>query len=135
MRHELYSAIAEVLRSMEEIGHVDLWNKNVEYIEQEAWSRPAVFIELEPITWSATTGEHYIGRCRVRLHVVTDWSEEADSISAWDLSAKIQRALRGIEAQNITSLALRESHTNHNHEDIMESIEVYEVRGVRRMDE
>lgn len=135
MRNELYSAIAETLRSMEEIGHVDLWNKNVEYIEQEAWSRPAVFIEIEPISWSATTSMHYVGRCRVRLHVVTDWSEEADSIRAWDLSEKIQRALRDIKAQNITSLALRESHTNHNHEDIMESIEVYEVRGVRRMDE
>lgn len=135
MRHELYSAIAEVLRSMEEIEHIDLWNKNVEYIEQEAWSRPAVFIELEPISWSATTSAHYVGRCRVRLHVVTDWSEEADSIRAWELSEKIQRALRDIKAQNITSLALRESHTNHNHEDIMESIEVYEVRGVRRMDE
>jgi hypothetical protein len=135
MRNELYSAIAEALRSMEEIGHVDLWNKNVEYIEQEAWSRPAVFIEIEPVTWSLTTGRYYLGLCRVRLHVVTDWSEEADSILAWNLSEKIQRALRDIKAQNITSLALQESHTNHNHEDIMESIEVYEVRGVRRMGE
>lgn len=32
------------------IEHVDLWNHNVEFIEQEtAWERPAVFIEFQPI--------------------------------------------------------------------------------------
>ena len=35
------------------IEHVDLWNHNVEFIEQEtAWERPAVFIEFQPIKWN-----------------------------------------------------------------------------------
>ena len=36
------------------IKHIDLWNHNVEFIEQEEnWERPAVFVEFCPIRWNA----------------------------------------------------------------------------------
>ena len=56
------------------IKHIDLWNRNVEFIEQEAaWERPAVFIEFEPIHWtSIVPGIEYRAEARVRLHIVTD---------------------------------------------------------------
>ena len=54
MRKELYAAIvAKLKQDVPEVGHIDLWNHNVEFIEQEeVWSRPAVFVEIGTISWS-----------------------------------------------------------------------------------
>ena len=39
------------------IKHIDLWNHNVEFIEQEEnWARPAVFVEFKPIKWAGMCG-------------------------------------------------------------------------------
>ena len=49
VRKEIYQRIVEQLRTAlgGEIKHIDLWNHNVEFIEQEQqWSRPAVFVEF-----------------------------------------------------------------------------------------
>ena len=47
MRKELYKALCERLKTVDNVKHIDLWNNNVEFIEQEsAWQRPAVFIEF-----------------------------------------------------------------------------------------
>ena len=60
------------------VRHIDLWNHNVEFIEQEdGWERPAVFVEFCPIRWNAiVSGVEYracgeIARCHglVRLGV------------------------------------------------------------------
>lgn len=53
MRTELYLKIRERLEATGVIKHIDLWNHNVEFLEQEeAWARPAVFVEFGVITWS-----------------------------------------------------------------------------------
>ena len=114
------------------IKHIDLWNQNVEFIEQEsAWDCPAVFIEFEPIQWkSIVPSVEYRAEARVRLHIVTDWAtmtaDEADgSGKFFELPDKIHDVLAGLEGENFKDFTLEESHTNHNHEDIVESIEVY----------
>ncbi len=114
------------------IKHIDLWNQNVEFIEQEtAWERPAVFIEFEPVRWdSLVPGVEYRAEVRVRLHIVTDWAttvgDEADgSGKFFELPDKIHDVLAGLEGDNFKDFTLEESHTNHNHEEIVESIEVY----------
>lgn len=114
------------------IKHIDLWNQNVEFIEQEtAWNRPAVFIEFEPIHWNTIVpGIEYRAEARVRLHIVTDWAstvgDEADgSGKFFELPDKIHDVLAGLEGDNFKDFTLEESLTNHNHEDIVESIEVY----------
>ena len=65
---EVYNALTAAIRSIgigqdprfpEEgiIKHIDLWNQNVMFIdEDEAWARPAVFIEFGEITWGAYKG-------------------------------------------------------------------------------
>ena len=109
MRTELYKALCEKLRSIGdgEIKHIDLWNRNVEFIEQEeAWERPAVFIEICPITWEQTTG----GKTQ-----------------------KIQKVIDGLAGEKFHALHLAETYTNHDHEEIVESIEVYRLRGVRHI--
>ena len=114
------------------IKHIDLWNQNVEFIEQEtAWGRPAVFIEFEPIHWnSIVPGIEYRADARVSLHIVTDWAstvgDESDgSGKFFELPDKIHDVLAGLEGDNFKDFTLEESLTNHNHEEIVESIEVY----------
>lgn len=114
------------------IKHIDLWNQNVEFIEQEtAWDRPAVFIEFEPVRWvSIVPSVEYRAEARVRLHIVTDWAamtaDEADgSGKFFELPDKIYDVLAGLEGEYFKDFTLEESLTNHNHEDIVESIETY----------
>ena len=49
------------------VKHVDLWNRNVEFIEDEdAWPRPAVFIEFEAVKWTTVVpGVQYSAEPRI----------------------------------------------------------------------
>ena len=114
------------------IKHIDLWNQNVEFIEQEtAWDRPAVFIEFEPVHWiSIVPSVEYRAETRVRLHIVTDWAamtanDTDGSGQFFELPDKIHEVLAGLEGESFKDFTLAESLTNHNHEEIVESIEVY----------
>ena len=140
MRKEVYQMLCDRLKEVGggAIKHIDLWNHNVEFIEQEEqWERPAVFIEFQPIQWrQVKTGSSisYTSRCRLSLHVVTDWhgSSSADSefreksLSYLDLLEDIHASLRGLSGQSFNGLDLVESLTNHNHDELLESIEIYE---------
>ena len=56
MRKEVYQMLCDRLKEVGggAIKHIDLWNHNVEFIEQEEnWARPAVFVEFRPIRWNA----------------------------------------------------------------------------------
>ena len=76
MRKELYNMLCERLKTVGDgaIRYIDLWNHNVEFIEQEEqWERPAVFVEFLPIQWNAIQpGVEYRAEPVVNLHVVTD---------------------------------------------------------------
>ena len=106
MRKEIYRAICAALQGIDgaPVKHVDLWNHNVEFIEQEeAWDRPAVFVEFAPIEWRGDkAGYHTNGM--LRLHIVTG-------------------------GEGFGALRLVGSDTNHNHEDIVESIEHFAYTG------
>ena len=141
MRKELYKALCERLKSIGEIKHIDLWNRNVEFIEQDTlWERPAVFIEICPITWEQTLGgKLQRGSGLVKLHIVTDWKGSAadsspyqeESLAVFDYSQKIQSVIDGLTGEKFHALHLAETYTNHDHEEIVESIEVYKMRCVR----
>ena len=135
VREEIYLAIKERLGALDEVQHIDLWNSNVEFIEEDAaWARPAVFVEFTPILWEQVSGHReQRGSCQVRLHIVTDWSEDACGTSVFAYSKKIQCALMGLHGSYFHAFQLVETHTNHNHEEIVESIEVYKLRCVRSL--
>ncbi len=150
MRKEFYLAVSERLMSIEgnPIKHVDLWNNNVEFIEQETnWQRPAVFVEFRPIVWErmTTRGSHeYQARTEVRLHIVTDWNGSASSdhedeyrmeaIEALDLSEQIHAALLGLTGDHFGDVEIQATLTNHNHEEVIDNIEVYLVTFIRSID-
>ncbi|MBT0708807.1 hypothetical protein INE90_01135 [Bacteroides uniformis] len=125
------------------VAHVDLWNHNVEFIEQEeGWARPAVFVEFCPIRWNAVVhGVEYRAEPLVKLHVVTDWAGSSsagsvhrdESLEVFGLLDVLHERLSCLEGETFTCFDLVESQTNHNHEDIVESIEVYQCVAFRRL--
>lgn len=147
MRREIYEMLCERLKHVGGgvIKHIDLWNHNVEFIEQEEnWARPAVFVEFCPIRWEAVVpGYRYKSEPQVKLHVVTDWAGSssadsqfrADALRVLDLSQQIHEALCGMEGEQFMAFDLVETQTNHNHEDIVENIEIYECVAVRKLPE
>lgn len=133
MRKEIYKMLCERLGNIPEIKYIDLWNHNVEFIEQEDnWERPAVFVELCPINWEATVaGMRYVTEAKVNLHVVTDWlgssaansDQREESLTVFDLLEKIHTALADVDGEHFKEFDISNSTTNHNHEDILENIE------------
>lgn len=145
MRKELYSMLCRQLQKVGDgvIRHIDLWNHNVEFIEQETnWARPAVFVEFCPIQWNAIRmGVEYRAEPFVKLHIVTDWEGSANessqfkesALSVFDLLDDIHTALSGMEGETFAMFDLIESQTNHNHEDILENIEVYQCIAFKQL--
>ena len=140
MRKEIYESVMEALAGMPgtPVKHVDLWNHNVEFIEQEdAWERPAVFVEFGSIEWREVgAGEHRTSGV-LRLHIVTDWAgstamgseEREESLRVFGLCEAIRRAVLGMSGEHFCNVRLIGSETNHNHEELVESIEVFSYSG------
>ena len=143
MRKELYGRLRSMLLDEENglgIKHVDLWNHNVEFIEQETvWDRPAVFIEFCPIRWEAhQRGVSYRAEALVKLHIVTDWVERLDTqggddvgIDELELSEAIHGVIGCMDGEKFSGFDIVETATNHNHEEIVESIDTYRCEAWR----
>ena len=146
MRKELYQMLCDRLKEVGggAIKHIDLWNHNVEFIEQEeSWERPAVFVEFRPIRWEAiVNGVEYRAEAEVALHVVTDWAGsvsegsqfQEDSLAVFDLLDEIHAALTCMEGETFKEFDLVESDTNQNHEDIVENIAVYRCVAIKSLE-
>lgn len=147
MRKEIFLAIvaklSQALDDQEQpiFKHFDLWNQQIEFIEQEAmFDMPAVFVEFGKITWRNLSGGSQEASCNVILHVITPWSSSAasgspfqsDALALFDLLDLINKELNGLQGgptnRYFCSMRRVESDTNHNHEDICESLETFSVR-------
>lgn len=133
MRKNLYNAIkAKLASDVPEVKHINLWNHNVEFIDQEdVWERPAVFVEFGKIEWSPFQGGCQRGKGIITIHLVTDWADGGHD-AAFDLCSKVHEALDGLSGEDFNGMALVETLTNHNHEEILESIDSYAVRYLLR---
>lgn len=135
IRKLIYDGICEQLKCIPEVKHIDLWNQNVQFIEQESpWQRPAIFVEFLPIKWGANVpARSYHARVKIILHVVQDWQGDAspdsefreDNLSSFTLCEQLHKALSGLCGAGYQNFDLEESYSNHNHEDIIDSMEVY----------
>lgn len=125
------------------IKYIDLWNHNVEFIEQEeAWDRPAVFVEFTPIHWTAIhPGVEYRAEPVINLHVVTDWSGSVsaeselrdEGLEVFDLLDEINKALCLMSGESYAELDLAGSSTNHNHDEVVENIESYQCVAIKSL--
>lgn len=55
------------------------------------------------------------------------------TLKVFDLSGLLHAQLAGLSGETFLELDLVESDTNHNHEDIVESIEVYQCVAIKRL--
>ena len=128
------------------IAHIDLWNQNVEFVEEdEAWARPAVFIEFGEITWDPYKGPDngMKGTGEVRFHVVTEWKGSAadgsmykdETLKDYDIPSAINTSLIGLGGAQFRNLKPSRTLVNHNHQELLENIEIYTITYDRRYDE
>ena len=87
--------------------HCDLWNRQVEFIEQETpFPTPAIFVEFLEIPWQTDGRSVQDADLTIRLHIVTPWfantaSDIADTavrsaaLAYLDLPTVLFRKLQG----------------------------------------
>lgn len=90
-----------------------------------------MFVEFGKIEWSPFQGSGLRGTGTVSVHLVTDWSDGGHE-SAFDLEETIHAALDGLSGDGFNGMALTETLTNHDHEELLESIDTYAVRYLPR---
>lgn len=130
LRHSILQALTEALTNIG-IQHVDVWNHNVEFIDQEqAWHRPAVFVEFGDMLWQYVKEGHRRTRFQLMLHLVCDYTEQGDMESQWELSDTVISAIRGINAADFDISTVESTQTNHNHEDLIEEVLTFNVRAI-----
>lgn len=142
MRKQLYLAVIKRLKTITDafsepmIQHFDLWNHNVEFIEQEtAFNLPAVFIEFAPISWKTLSLQVQEADIIIKLHVVTRWenisadgsASQEQALELFDLLNDIKKALTGLQGNGFSGFKRIGSEPNHNHEEIIEEIELFQV--------
>jgi len=142
MRKQLYLAIIERLKTITDafnkpvIQHFDLWNHNVEFIELEtAFNCPAVFIEFTPISWKNLQGPVQEADITINLHIITRWenisadgsASQEQALQLFDFIDDIKKALIGLQRSGLSGFKRTASNTNHDHEEIVESIETFQV--------
>lgn len=136
MRKEIYRALKERLLSIREDGetscpvikHIALWNKQVEFMEQESvFPLPAVFVEFDKITWRTQSGGLQDADLNIALHVLTNAVPEGYDGDEFhlDLLDKINNCLSGFTSDYMGSMVRVASVPCHDHEEILDDTEVF----------
>ena len=124
-------ASEERIKQLEEAGtppekavkHVGLWNRQVEFIEQEApFPMPAVFVEFGRISWRHQAGGLQDADLTVGLHVLTSALPEGYDGAEFhlDLLDKINACLHKFEGEYWGSFKRSASIPCHDHEEILD---------------
>lgn len=139
IRAEIYEALRGRLLATGKVRHVALWNEQVAFADQEeAWERPAVFVEFGQMRWDRTKepGLYLSTDAELRLHVVTDWTDGGvagdGNLAAW-LATDAAVGACTTQGDGWAVTGLLETATNHNHEELLESVEVMRLRLARRV--
>ena len=118
------------------IKHIDLWNRQVEFLDQEVpFPRPAVFFEFGETVWESLNcgrGVVYRGKCPVILHIVTDWSGygglDDRQLEDLELPDIIASALVDLKGDGFDSFQRYSSIPNHDHDELVETVERFTVK-------
>lgn len=142
MRKQLYIDIVEKLKTINNaeltqlFKHFDLWNQNVEFIQEETpFEFPACFIEFLPIAWETIGGRIQQATINIRLHIVTAWYiSTADnnplheqSLEYLDIPDRVMKALQSEAVPQTNGWMRVSSVINHNHGTIIDSVEEYKT--------
>ena len=139
MRKKIFKAIAEALAEARGIKFVDLWNNQIQTLNGgTAFAVPAVFIEFEELNWKQQNRGARRGDLAVRLHVITRTvvthgfqdPKIDEALELFDLLDNINAVMQGLRGEHFTGIMLTTSATNHDHTELIESVERY-VLGVQ----
>lgn len=140
MRKQLYMDIKERLKSVKDgngeplFQHFDLWNRQVEFVEQETpFVCPSIFVEFSPMEWRTLGNRVQDCRLTVMLHIVTEWhADTADysptedqALEFLDITDKAVKALQGFATDYMNGWMRTRSITNHDHERYVDNVEEY----------
>ncbi len=112
------------------IKHIALWNRQVEFIEQETpFLMPAVFIEFGKAEWRHQSGGIQDAELAVGLHVLTMAMPEGWDAGEFhlDLLDSINTCLHGFCGEDFSSFQRTASIPCHDHEEILDDTEVFKV--------
>ena len=140
MRKHIYKAIKEALLSIDDIMHVDIWNSQSEYIEQEqSFNMPAVFIEFDTIDWMPLLQGTREADLSIVLHIVTDTrvGKWEDAMERLELSDTINKTLHRLtltteDGSQMNSLIHRRSDTDHNFDELAYDTDTYQCHIIDR---
>lgn len=128
----------EALKRLEESGavnyairHIGLWNRQVEFIEEEAvFDFPAVFIEFGKMEWAHEPGGGQYTPLLMGLHVLERWTPTScgESLAYLDLLEQINACLNGFCGNCFASMERVTSIPCHDHGEILENTEVFRTR-------
>jgi hypothetical protein len=83
---ELYKLILTKLAADGTVTHIDLWNGQTEFEEeQNAFNRPAVFFVIENAPFRLLGRKAFEGDCTFNLHLVSDLIQNTDSTEDVDI--------------------------------------------------
>lgn len=134
MRKKIFKAIAEALANIPEVEFVDIWNNQIQTLNGgAAFAVPAVFIEFEELNWKQMNMRSRRGSLGVRLHVISravvthgfNDPKIDEALAIFDLLDNINAAMQNLRGENFTGIMLTTSATNHDHTELIESVERY----------
>ncbi len=139
MRKQLFKAIAErIKQQVPGIKFIDLWNEQLaEITANTAWPTPSVFIEFEQYDVRQLANHIYMADVPIRLHIITRTKPYArgsedrkldEALDYFDLIDQVHAAICTLAGDNFSTLMLTASATNHNHAELIESVERYITR-------
>lgn len=152
MRANIYKALVAKLKEYTDaegnqvFKHFDLWNENVEFIEDETpFDVPALFIEFRSISWGDTMQNVQRAQFPIRLHIVTEWKGASNDGSIYQeqalkrldmvdrLAAHLFNWSHNEGNTNVQRVQRSTSYTNHNHGELVEDIEDYTFTVLQRI--
>lgn len=121
-----------------DIKFIDLWNEHIADITANtAWPTPSLFVEFEPYEVRPESRHCAMADIPVRLHVVTrtkpysagfDDKRLAAALDYFDLLDRVQAAMASLAGENFSTFMLIHQATNHNHAELIESVDTYVTR-------
>ncbi len=139
MRKQLFKAIAaQIKERVPAVKFIDLWNEHLaEITSSTAWPCPSVFIEFEQYDVRQVANHVCMADVPVRLHIITrtksytagfnDSRLEA-ALDYFDIIDQVHAAMATLAGENFSTFMLSVSATNHNHAELIESIDRYITR-------
>ena len=138
MRKQLFLAIVQRLtEQVPAVKFIDLWNEHIATLQTgNTWPLPAVFIEFEQYDVHQQANHVRTAEVSVRLHIVTramsyNGSKDkrmTEALSFFDSINDINSAMTGLRGECFATFQHTASATNHNHAELIESIERWTTR-------